>query len=129
MKYIALTLVLLFGSGAFATVSVQCFVDAPCGWLEPIPGVTKDSLGFCVKAVSGDENGIEIVRVDKDDNLLPSVRLNVRVLNTNELHAASPDGAVTLDAGKYEKFLAGGLLFKTSDAPAGLGLYASCELR
>ena len=127
MKYLALTFVFLFGSGAFANGSVKCFVDVTCGWLEPIPGVTEDSLGFCVKAVVGDKNGIEVARVDKDDNPLPSIRLNVSVLSEDELHAASGNGAVTLDGSKYGNFLAGGLLFKTLHAPAGLGLYILCE--
>lgn len=112
---------------AFGGEIVSCYVETPCSWLEPIPGVTEKSLGYCVENISGDQKTLIVTRVDINGKALEPISLDVTEMNNKVIAAANKAGNITLHVSQYEDFLAGGLLVKTKSAPDGLGFFISCR--
>ena len=126
MKLFLFINVLFLSFTAFANTKVICEIDMPCGWLEPIPDVTENHLGFCVDRIEGNENLLTVFRSDEKGNSLPGFELIVSALSTERIAAANDEASITLNASQYGDLLAGGLLFKTKEAPDGLGFFLTC---
>lgn len=124
--FLILCLFLVSSISKGATAKVNCFIDVPCGWLEPIPGVLENDLGFCVDGIEGDQNKLFVLRSDGSGNSLPNIEITVSELSAEKIAASNEDESVTLNASKYDDYLAGGLLFKTKEAPDGLGFFLTC---
>ncbi len=126
MKLFAIILIL--GLQAKADQKVLCLIETPCSWLDPVPDTSNNYLGFCVDRIEGNSTALEVFKIDKDGQPLPSLKLTVTKISVDYLSAVDEAQLVNLNASKYSDFLAGGLLFKTEKLPDGLGFFLTCHI-
>ncbi len=126
----------LFGILMFATHSsaasshaISCFIESPCSWLDPIPGVIENSLHYCVVGIEGNSKQLRMIKSDQSGRALSPVLLKVKEVSSEKLWATNSDESISLNVSKYADFLAGGIVIKTKEAPDGLGFYISCRLK
>ena len=53
--------------------------------MNPIPGVTNDSLGFCLGKISGDEKTLFVEKRDDQNALISEVELNVTAIGPDAI--------------------------------------------
>ena len=102
---------------------VNCLVESPCSWLNPVPGNEDNaSLGYCVVSVSGDENTLTIERTDGDGNKLTPFKMKVQKFAQDKIYARSKVAILAVTS--YADFLAGTLEM----IQPKLGFFISCKI-